>query len=175
MRKKISLESIEREENDLKKKLSDLNDKKRQLNVSDGNSIICSLCKRYIDHPNGNEKKEGICWHCITERGKEKKRKELLNRLKGALIVDLKIENASGVTLKSVTFSKDELLFDLTADGDYDGDSCDCWISLDENRTISNPSIAGIVDRPGAKPRSNDKVLDVYKMKEIEGLKNNVR
>jgi len=175
MRRKISLESIEREEAELQNKLWDLDEKKKQLRISEGVSIFCSVCKKYVRSPNADEIRENICWHCITERGKEKKRKELLNRLKGALIVDLKIENASGVTLKSVTFFKDDLLFDLTADGDYDGDSCDFWISLEENRTISNPSIAGIVDRPGTKPRGKDKVLDVYKRKEIEGLKKNVR
>jgi len=161
MREKISLESIEREEAELQNKLWDLDEKKKQLRISEGVSIFCSICKKYVCSPNADEIREKICWHCITERKKEKKRKELLNRLKGALIVDLKIENDSRVTLKSVTFFKDDLLFDLTADGDYDGDSCDFWINIDENRTVSKPFIADIVNRPGAKHRDKDKILAV--------------
>lgn len=161
MGEKMSVESIEKEEVMLKNKLDALNEKKKQLFVSEGVSIICSLCKKYVRSPNADELKENICWRCIRKQRKEKMQKKLLDKMKGALLLDIKIATAHPLnsTLKSVTLFKDGSLFLLTADGDFDGDCCDSWINMEVNKSISDPFI---VDRPGTKPRGNDKVIDAY-------------
>lgn len=111
---------------DYRNKINELEKHQKQIRIEENKSIYCSKCNRFIVEPGVDEFKTRICFSCVRDIERQKQRKSILDKLKGAKIIDVDLSKCNSI--ESITFYKNKIMFEILARGDYD----EAYFSLSE-------------------------------------------
>ncbi|MCK4333116.1 MAG: hypothetical protein KAV40_06000 [Thermoplasmatales archaeon] len=141
--------TFDKELNQKKKKLNDQIgklEKQREKFLIDNKGGYYCKCGKFVEKSKGSLSHETrkLCWECFRIMQEEKRKKEFLNKIKGAKIIDIKLTCYDSV--ESLTVYKDGMMFRFKAETDDEVS----YIELDDEWP---ESLDNVIDRPGAKPR----------------------
>jgi len=138
----------------LHKQLDKLEEQRKQLLVIEGNAFHCKNCKKFVEKCTVSTEQEnlGLCYSCHRKKKLLERKKEILDKLKGAKVVD--IEPSGFDSLKGLALYSEGVLFELKARSDGD----EQWIDIVETK---KQLMEEVEVRPGSKPRL-EKPLDRY-------------
>jgi len=96
----------------LGEEIKELEKAKEKELVEHGKAFFCNRCNRFVSLGDATprEQDEHICYHCKRILVSEKKKKDLLEKLKNAVIVDVKTDD---YRLKSITVYKDGMMREI--------------------------------------------------------------
>lgn len=121
------------EENEIKSKIKDYKNKidklenhQKKIRIEEKKSIYCSKCNRFIEDPSVDEFKSIVCYSCVKDIERQKQRKSILDKLKGAKIIDVDLSKWNSI--KSISFYKNKTMFEIIAMEDDD----EAYFSLNE-------------------------------------------
>lgn len=140
-------------ENEIKSKIKDyknnicmLEELQKEIRIKENKSIYCSKCNRFIEEPSLDEFDSNICYSCVRDFERQKQRKEILEKLKGAKLIDVDLTKYNSI--ESITFYKNKIMFEIIARGD----ETESYFSLTETKSRNYEDVE-IELRPGDKPR----------------------
>ena len=111
---------------DYKNKIDEMEKRQKQIRIEEGKSIYCSKCNRFIEDPSVDEFKSHICYSCVRDIERQKQRKSLLEKLKGAKIIDVDLSRCNSI--ESISFYKNKIMFEIIARGNDE----EAYFSLNE-------------------------------------------
>jgi len=111
---------------DYKIKIDELEKHQKQIRIKENKSIYCSKCNRFIEEPSVDEFKTRICYSCVRDIERQKQRKSLLEKLKGAKIIDVDLSKCNSI--ESISFYKNKIMFEIIVGGDDE----EAYFSLNE-------------------------------------------
>ena len=111
---------------DYRNKIEELEKHQKQLRIKENKSIYCSKCNRFIVEPGVDEFSSKICFSCVRDIERQKQRKSILEKLKGAKIIDVDLSKCNSI--ESISFYKNKIMFEIIARGNYD----EAYFSLNE-------------------------------------------
>lgn len=118
---------------DLDKKMKELNRQKAELEnkileslVDAGKAFRCQGkgCKNIVNKHDASEAEisHQLCWTCLSKKRKEERKKDILNKLKYARIVDIETEDDWSQRITRLTVYKQGMMYELEAIDD-EGDA----------------------------------------------------
>lgn len=145
---------IEYEKKELHKQIDRLEEQRKELLVSEGKAFYCNKCKKFVEKCTISTEEEnlGLCYSCHRKKKLLERKKELLDKLKGARVVD--IDPSGFESLTGLALYSNGTLFELRVRGDSD----EQWIDIIETK---KQLMEEAEVRPGSKPRV-EKPLDQY-------------
>ena len=137
---------IENKKKDLHEQIARLEEERKKLMVDEGKAFHCKKCEKFVEKCTVSTEQENLelCCRCIRQKKLLERKKELLDKLKGARVVDI---HPSGFdSLMGLALYSNGILFELRARSDGD----EQWIDIVENKK----QLADDTEvRPGSKPR----------------------
>jgi len=127
-------------------KIDELEKQQKKLRIEENKSIYCSKCNKFIVEPCVDEFKTRICYSCTRDIERQIQRKSILDKLKGAKIIDVDLSRCNSI--ESITFYKNKIMLEILARGDCD----EAYISLSETDARYIEDIE-IELKPSEKPR----------------------
>lgn len=146
---------IESKKRELHEQLDNLEEQRKELLVDKGDAFHCKNCKRFVDKCSVSTEEEnlGLCYSCHRKKKLLERKKELLDKLKGARVIDI---HPSGFdSLMGLALYSNGILFELKARSDGD----EQWIDVVETK---KQLMEEVEIRPGSKPRM-EKPLEQYR------------
>lgn len=131
---------------DHKNKINELEKLQKEIRIKENKSIYCFKCNRFIEEPSLDEFRSNICYSCVMDIERQEQRKKILEKLKGAKIIDVDLNKYNSI--ESISFYKNKIMFEIIAKGDED----ESWFSLTETNARFYEDVE-IELRPGEKPR----------------------
>lgn len=145
---------IENKKRELHEELDKLEEELKALMVNNGNAFYCKKCKRFVEKSNVSMEGDTfeLCCHCLRQKKLLERKKNLLDKLKGARVVD--IDPSGFDSLEGLALYSNGILFELRARSDGD----EQWIDITETEKnfVEETEI-----RPGFRPRIK-KSLEQY-------------
>ena len=120
-------DTIQKRIKEHKDEIERLEQNRKEMRIKNGKSIYCSKCKRFIEDPCVETFDTRICYSCEREIERQKQRKNMLDKLKGAKIINVDLTKYNSIN--SITFYKDKIMFEVMAKGD----ETESWFSLTES------------------------------------------
>ena len=150
--------TFDKEWNKKKKKLNGqiekLEKQREKFLIDNGDGYNCKKCSIFVEKsktPLSHETR-GMCWRCYDKMQREKTKKDFLNKIKGAKLVDAELTCYN--SLKSLTACKNGTMFRFKGGTDDEVS----YIELDDEWQEEEQTK---IDRPGNKPRL-EKPLIIY-------------
>lgn len=150
---------IEEEQALLQKQMDELEKQKKEVLVDEGKAYFCEKCKAFVDKEcvGAGPKDRKLCSMCFRRGRQEEKKKDMLETLRFARIVNIEME---GSDISVITVHKDGVLYDLQGKYDRD-DGGDAVIAVvDTHRDVGQCELEPGEQKPWKKERK-EKPLDV--------------
>lgn len=150
---------IEYQLKELKKQKEKLEQERLLSLVDEGKAFKCGKCDTILVEQDAStaEVNSGLCWNCLQRRKKEEQKRDILNKLKLAKIVDIDIEDGWAQIIKRITVAKQGMMYELKAMED-EGDA---YFYLDKEWKEDMELIEDEVIKPWQKPRKEKPLIKV--------------
>lgn len=154
----MKINEIETKELELKKQMEELKKQKEMAMVKEGKAYNCKTCKAFVDkekaHP--SQAVTNLCWKCYSNRSREERKRELINKLKYGRVVDVDIEY-TGYDIKGISIVKAGMRYLIKSNSEDDDGKMFIDSEDKDQGVLEIPEV-----RPWQKPRP-EKPLEIKK------------